>query len=369
MGYMVYDLREKARVKESALAVTDAAHTDGRVLENDLVRVELNEYGGVVSFYDKQLERELIEPGAVGNLLQLFDDHPNNWDAWDIDPFFDEVGHELTAPGTVEVVENGPLRATVRVERPLTKDAYLVQFIRLEANSRRLDFDTHIDWHESHALLKVAFPLALHSPRATYEIQFGHLDRPTHRNTTWNMARLEAPAQKWADLSESDYGVALLNDGNYGYGIQGNMLRLSLLHAETGAGSGSLYFTYSLLPHRGPVDGSGVPLAGYDLNAPLRVRMLPVQHGMLARQHSYLRVDKPNIVIESVKQAEDGNGIIVRLFEAYHRRGAARLLVNGLRSHAVRTDLLECHLEHLPVQGGAVAFDYRPFEIITLRLW
>jgi len=372
MGYIVYDLRERARVKESALAITGVARADGRVLENELVCVGLNECGEIVSCFDKGQERQIIAPGSAGNRFELYDDRPYNYHGWDLDPFYDEVCEHLTAPAIIAPVENGPLRASLRVERQLTPRARLVQFIRLEANSRRLDFETYLDWHESRALLKVAFPVTIHSPRATCEIQFGHLDRPTHCNTSGDIAGSEVCAQKWVDLSESDYGVALLNDGKYGYDAQRNVLRLSLLrvpeYPDDGANMGRHRFTYSLLPHRGEVESSGVPLAGYDLNVPFRARMLLVQHGMLARAHSYFRLDKPNLVIEAVKRAEDGDGIIVRLFEAYRRRGTARLLVNGLCSRATRTDLLECNLDDLPVQGGALAFEYKPFEIITLRL-
>ncbi|MHB0937310.1 MAG: alpha-mannosidase [Armatimonadota bacterium] len=365
MGYVIYDLRERAKVKASALAITDAAHTDCRVLENELVRVELNECGEIASFFDKQQEREIIAPGTVGNRFQRFDDRPDGWAG---DPFDDEACEDLTAPATMEALENGPLRATVRVERQLLPGARLVQLIRLEANSRRLDFVTWLEWQEADSLLKVAFPVAIHSPQATYEIQFGHLDRPTHRNSFWDSARCEAPAHRWADLSESDYGVALLNDGLHGYDIHKNVLRLSLASAPNDADGGQHHFTYCLLPHRGEAECSGVPLAGYDLNVPFRAQLLPVQHGMLARAHSYFRIDKPNLVIEAVKRAEDGDGFIVRLFEAYRRRGTARLIVNGLCSRATRTDLLERNLDDLPVQGGAVVIEFRPFEIITLRL-
>lgn len=366
MGYVIYDLRERAKVKTSVLAITDAARTDGRVLENELVRVELNECGEIVSFFDKQQEREIIAPGAIGNRFLRFDDRPDGWGG---DPFYDEAHEDLAAPAIIERMENGPLRASLRVERQLLPGARLVQFIRLEANSRRLDFETYLDWHETHSLLKVAFPVAIHSPQATYEIQFGHLDRPTHRNTFWNSARSEVPAHRWADLSESDYGVALLNDGRHGYDIHKNVLRLSLACTTLGdAERGQHHFTYCLLPHRGEAECSGVPLAGYDLNVPFRAQILPVQQGMLARTHSYFRIDKPNLVIEAVKRAEDGDGLIVRLFEAYRRRGTARIILNGLCSRATRTDLLERNQEDLPVHGGAVVIEFKPFEIITLRL-
>ncbi len=368
MGYVVYDIRRGRFAKDIGDTVTATPTT----LENGLVRVVLDERGGVVSFYDKGLEREVIAPGATGNLFQLHDDHPINWDAWDIDPFAEEICTDLLTPATVTVTEHGPLRATVKVQRPLTASATLTQHIRLEANSRRLDFVTTIDWRESHVMLKVAFPVAVHSGRATFEIQYGHVERPTHRNTSWDIARFEVPAHKWADISESDFGVALLNDGKYGYDVKGSTLRLTLLRApkapDPEADMGVHTFTYSLLPHRGDVVNSGVPLAGYDLNVPLRTMKLPVHEGVLAPTHSYFRLDKHNLLIESVKRAEDGDGLIVRLYEAYRRRGTARLITNGLCSRVTCTDLLERNGEELPVQGGAVEISFKPFEIITLRL-
>lgn len=372
VGYVTYDLVFGRMPGEVTPLVTDVAHARGRVLENDLVRLTLNECGEVASFIDKGIERELVADGGVGNLFQRFDDRPNAYDAWDIDPFYDEVGEDLHTPATVTVVEDGPVRATLRVDRALTPRARMVQLIRLEANSRRIDFETTIDWQEEHALLKVAFPLAIYSARATYEIQYGHVERPTHRNTSWDVARFEVCAHKWADLSESDFGVALLNDGKYGYDVHGNVMRLTLLRApkspDPQADMGTHRFTYSLLPHRGDVGNSGVPLAGYDLNVPFLTHRLPVQEGILAQTHSYFRLDRHNLIIEAVKRAEDGDGLIVRLYEAYRRRGVARLILNGLCTRATRTDLLERNLEDLPVEGGAVQFAFRPFEIITLRL-
>jgi alpha-mannosidase len=372
MGYTTYDLCDSAEWEDEGLLVTDAATATPDSLENSLVAITLNAYGGITSYYDKVAQREIIAAGAVGNLFQRFDDRPRLYDAWNIDADYEATAEALEGPATITVVESGPLRATVRVERELTPEAHLVQYIRLEANSRRVDFDTIIDWHAAHTLLKVAFPVAVHSPRATYEIQFGHIERPTHRNTPWDAARFEVPAQKWADLSEGDYGVALLNTGKYGYDIHGNVMRLTLLrspkHPDPEADMGQHRFTYSLLPHRGEVAQSGVPLAGYDLNVPFQAQRLPVRDGVLAQTHSYFRLDHPNLIIEAVKRAEDGDGVIVRLYEAYRRRGCARLVTNGRFSRATRTDLLERDQEELGIHGGAVELPYRPFEIITLRL-
>lgn len=368
MGYLVVDLLEGDMPEEVTPAVTDEATAYGRVLENELVCVELDEMGGVVSFYDKQVGRELIADGTVGNRFQRVEapgrrhglDEPGRW------------GDELSGPAEMHVREDGKLRASFRVVRELTPRARMVQDIRLEANSRRLDFVTHIDWYEEEACLKVSFPMNIHSARASYEMQFGHVERPTHQQSWGGAASADAPAHKWADLSESDYGVALLNDGRYHYDIQGHVMRLTLQHAGNGPAArgewGGHDVTYSLLPHRGEVTSSGVPLGGYDLNVPLYVRQLGVQEGILAQLHSYFRLDKPNLIIESVKRAEDGDGIIIRLYEAFRRRGTARLLINGLCSAVTRTDLRERNQHELEVQGGAILLHYRPFEIITLRL-
>lgn len=372
MGYAVYDLQDGELSDNADTAITDEATATEWALENDLVRVELNALGEIVSFLDKALEREVIAPGERGNQLQLFDDFPIHHEAWDIDPFFDEVRRDVGQTATLTIVEAGPLRATIRVERQFTLQARLVQDIRLEANTRRVDFVTRIDWHETHALLKVAFPVHVYAPRATFDIQFGHLERPTHRNTSWDVARFEVPAHKWADVAEGDYGVALLNDSKYGYDVQGNVLRLSLLRApkspDPDADMGTHACTYSLLPHRGEVVNSGVPLAGYDVNVPLRAQFVPVQEGALSLTHSYFKLDKPNLIIEAVKRAEDGDGIIVRLYEAYRRRGTTKLAINGLCGRATRCDLLERDQHEIPVRGGVVEIPFRPFEIITLRL-
>jgi alpha-mannosidase len=372
VGYLTVDLRDGRAYDVEAHALVDAVSATARTLENASLRVALNEWGGVVSLVDKTQGRELIAEGQIGNLFQRFDDHPNNWDAWDIDPFYAEVGEELTGPAELTLVEAGPLRATIRVVRALTPRAHLVQEIRLAAGSARVDFDTRIDWQEEHALLKVAFPVAVRSPRATFEIQFGHVERPTHRNTSWDQARFEVPAHKWVDLSEGDFGVALLNDSKYGYDVLGSTLRLSLLrapkHPDPTADLGSHHFTYSLLPHAGTLSASPVPFAGYDLNVPLLAQSTTVHPGTWPLQQGFLRLDPATLILSAMKRADDGQGIIVRLYEAFQRRGTARLDISALGTHACRTDLLERNGEALPVDDGIVEFPYRPFEIITLRI-
>ena len=261
-----------------------------------------------MSILDKAARRQVLAPGARGNRFQLHPDYPNFYDAWDIDRFaFDQVV-DLDAVESIELEEAGPLRAGIRVTRRFG-DSRLTQLIRLDAGSRFIEFDTEVDWHETNRLLKVAFPVDVRSLRATYEIQYGHVERPTHANTSWDVARFEVCAHKWADLSEPGYGVALLNDCKYGYDIAGNVIRLSLLRATTWpdpvADRGHHRFTYRLLPHQGDLRDAGVIDAGYDLNVPLRVVAAPPHAGTTGRTGSMLSVDADHVVIEVVKRCDD----------------------------------------------------------------
>ncbi len=247
------------------------------------------------------------------------------------------------------------------------------QVMVLCPGERRLDFVTEVDWHERHRFLKVAFPVNIHTDRATFEIQFGHISRPTHENTPWEQARFEVCAHRWADLSEAGYGVALLNDCKYGYDVRGDTLRLSLLRAPTApdpeCDQGVHHFTYALFPHAGDPFAGGVLEAASALNTPLTVVPTTPHPGPLPPSQSFVSVDDPGFVIVAVKRADDGSGdVVIRGYEAYggHRRVRVRTLLAV--TSAQRTDLLERPRHALTVDGGAVVLDLRPFELVTLRL-
>ena len=169
--------------------------------------------------YDKANRREVLPVGAIANQFQAFEDRPKQWEAWDVDIFYDDRMWLAEPAESIRVAEAGPLRATLEIQRRILHSGY-TQRISLAADSPRLDIETAIDWRERHILLKVAFPVDVLAPTATYEIQYGNVQRPTHRNTSWDWARFETCAQKWADLSEGGYGVSLLNDCKYGHDIQ-----------------------------------------------------------------------------------------------------------------------------------------------------
>ncbi|NSW77885.1 MAG: alpha-mannosidase [Chthonomonadetes bacterium] len=369
-SYTVYDLREKPRAEDEE----NGFKVSPRLLDNGVLRVEFDKNGLISRIYDHSAMREVLIPGEKGNQLQLFEDKPLYWDAWDIDIFYQEKGRVITELDSVEVVEQGPLRAAIRFTRTFG-NSRIVQTVRLARESRRLDFVTEVDWHEEYKLLKVAFPVAINSQRATYEIQYGHVERPTHYNTSWDMARFEVAAQKWVDISEHGYGVALLNDCKYGHDVFGSTLRLTLLRApkapDPEADMGHHEFTYSLFPHTGSFQEAGVIEEAYALNSPPRAILLkPGRRGRLDEDERwFFIVHREGVIIESVKKAEDEPAIILRLYEAYNSGVPARISTTLPVREVMLCDLLERDIQPLRMdREGDVVVPFRPFEIVTLKL-
>lgn len=373
-GFAVYDLVAPGTGSDRGDTSPRAPEADvvvsPRVLQNEHLRVELDDNGLLTSVYDRAADRETLAPGASGNLMQLHPDYPNFFDAWDIDRFaFDQV-EDLVAAESVDVEEDGPLVGSVRVVRA-TGRSRIEQSIVLRRGARFVEFRTTVDWHEDNRLLKVAFPVAVRSTRATYEIQFGHVERPTHANTSWDVARFEVCAHKWADLSEPGYGVAVLNDSKYGHDIRGNVIRLSLLRAPTWpdpvADRGRHEFVYCLFPHQGDLRQAGVVAAGYDLNVPVRAVAEQPHPGVLGRRSSFLSVDAANAVVETVKRADDGD-LVVRLYEAWGDRGPLTLRTAEPIERCSETDLLERPCRELDPSGRDVPIELTPFQLLTLKV-
>jgi len=349
--------------KEQAVVVSDA------VMQNDQLRVRWDKRGLLTSIWDKEAGREVLAPGAGGNLLQLHDDNPKQWDAWDIDlDYLKKEPVDLVELSAQQVEVPGGLRGAVRFTREFGHSRFTQRMV-LDAGSRVLRFECDVDWHEEHKLLKVAFPVAVHSPRATYEIQFGHVERTTHTNTSWDQARFEVCGHRWADLGEAGYGVALLNDCKYGYDIRGSVMRVSLLRAPTHpdptADLGGHRFTYAVMPHPGDFRDAGVIAAAEDLNAPLRIVRGNVP---AASSRSLVEVDMPQVVVEAIKRAEDSDAVIVRLYESWGGRCTARVRTTLPASRAFLCDLLERNRTEVAVRDGVVELDVTPFKILTLKL-
>jgi alpha-mannosidase len=344
------------------------------LLENEYLRVEFNKDGDITRVFDKRAGREVLSPHALGNQFQAFEDRPSSWDAWDIEIYYDDKVW-LAEPGSsIRMVEYGELRQTIEIKRQILSSHY-TQRISLNHKSPRLDFDTHIEWNERHILLKVAFPVDVLAPQATYEIQWGNVQRPTHRNTSWDWARFETCAHKWVDLSESNYGVSLLNDCKYGHDIHGSVMRLTLLRApgmpDPTADFGEHQFKYSLYPHTGPLNEE-TQREAYLLNDPLIVYSShadrQTSNQPVTSLPSLVSVSQPNLIVETIKGSEDGEGMIVRLYESQRKRGPAQVRFGRALDSAWVTNLLEENESELLVEGDSIRLDVRPYQIITLRV-
>ena len=367
---------EQYSIKSMTITNTKPAQTENtlivteNLLENKYIKLELNADGDIVSIYDKVNQRQVLAENAIGNQLQAFEDRPIDWDAWDIDIFYDDKMFLSTPAESITVTETGPLRATIEIKRRILTSSY-TQRISLSNISPQIDISTTIDWNQKHILLKAAFPVDVHANFATYEIQWGSVQRPTHHNTSWDWARFEVCAQKWVDLSEGDYGVSLLNDCKYGHDIKDNIMRITLLRSPTmpdpNADQGTHTFAYSLLPHSGPV-GTETIAAAYALNNPLIVHQSDNISNTPADIKPFVSADNENVIIETVKQAQDGNGIIVRLYEANRTRGSVTLTTGfDIKSCSI-TDLHEQDQQQLEPTANTVSLKIKPFEIITLRI-
>jgi alpha-mannosidase len=371
LGYQAYSWAQPA----AEIAPAELVVTPQR-LENGYYRLELNEKGQLVSLLDKSAGREVLAPGGRANVFQVFEDKPMAFDAWDIDIYYQEKMREIGELIEAVVEEEGPLRGVLRLQWRYY-DSLLDQRLIIYRRSPRIDFRTVVDWQEQQALLKVAFPLNVRTTRATFEIQFGAIERPTHWNTSWDYARFEQVGHKWVDLSEGNYGVALLNDCKYGHDVKDNVLRLTLIKSAVRpdplADRGRHDFTYSLLPHRGDWRQSQVVNEAYALNYPSlpvltqAVEDLPVQ---LPTRYSFAAVDSDHVIIESVKKGEDGDAWIIRLYECkQYRTEAVTLTLGRPVRRAVACNLIEEEESDVAYDGRRLTFAMAPYEIKSFKVW
>ena len=339
------------------------------IMENALIRVTVDSNGEVSSVHDLEADRETVAQGNTVNQILAFEDRPMAWDAWDIDIFFEDRTENVRDVQSLEIIEEGPIRVGIEIKRKY-RNSTINQRVYLTYNSKRIDFDTEIDWHEHHIFLKAAFPVDILSTTATYEIQWGNVERPTHRNTSWDWAKFETAAQKWGDISEGNYGVAVLNDSKYAYEAKDNELRLSLLKSATSpdpqADQGRHVMIYSMLPHVGDWRGQVIEQA-YDLNDPIILQSVNGGDGS-DTIGSLVSVNSANVTIETVKQAEDGNGIIVRLYENHQNRGKVTVTAGFDLAEAYHCNLLEENESQLEISDNQITMPIRPYQIATLRL-
>ena len=335
------------------------------ILENGKIRAEFTRDGRLHRLLHKASARETLTSGVPANCFVLFDDRPNNCDAWDVDAFHLETRTELPGAIKVRVLEKGPLRVALEFQYDFGIST-LTQQVYLEAGAGHVEFDTGVDWQHRHKFLKVEFPVQINANEATYEMPFGLARRPTTFNNSFEMAKFEVPGHRWADLSEPGFGAALFTDSKYGYACHGNVLRISLLRGpgdpDPQADKGRHHFRYAFYPHEGSlVDGSVVRHA-HEFNQPLLVTEGRLSTGSL------FTISNPNLVIDTVKQAADSEDVVVRLYECHGARGSAGLKSSLHVQSARLTNLLEETTQKVRWENGGTRLTFKPFEIITLKL-
>lgn len=335
------------------------------VLENTRLKATLSTDGKLLSLIHKATGRESI--AGLGNVFKLYNDQPTTYEAWDIDPWTLETGEPCVDAESCVVKAKNPLRAEVIFKRKLGAKSTMTQTVRLDAGSSRLEFWSDVDWQENQKLLKVAFDLAPLSPMATYEMQFGSCERPTHYNNNYDLAKYEVPAHRWADLSEHGFGVALLNESKYGYHTLGSSMHLSLLRSSKSpdpkADMGKHHFGYALYPHAGQWHEGGVVAEGYTFNYPLLLAP-----GSADAPRSLFSVDHSGLVLDTIKQSEDGSDIVIRLYESLGGSGVANITTELDFDSAVYCNLLEDEEKPARIVKGKIQIPFGPYKIISLKL-
>ncbi|HAQ6635334.1 TPA: alpha-mannosidase [Enterococcus faecium] len=345
--------------KQEMAQIPTVAVVDSNQIETDFYLIQWNKSGQLTSVFDKELKREVLS--GTGNVLQLFEDKPMNFDAWDIDIYYQEKFQELAAQEIIVKPANALYQCVEFIYR--FGESTIKQEMRLYPHTRRIDFVTDIDWQERQQLLKAKFDVAVRATYATYDIQYGNVRRANNWNTSWEMAKFETVAHQWMDMSQRDFGVSILNDSKYGCDVKDQTMRLSLLkgaiHPDPTADMGQHHFTYSLYPHRGDfIEGKTIQEAWEINEKPL------VLNGSIGTLPQITTTQDATIVIDTIKKAEDGNGWIIRAHEYAGTDQMVDLTIEGLTWWR-ETDLLERNIGEVKDKQPSLTF--APYEIKTIR--
>ena len=356
-----------AKVASAAAASPFTLSADSHTLDTPFYTVRFDETGRIASMFDKDARREVFQDGQTGNAMRVFEDKPIYYDNWDIDNFYTEKFWEVTDLKEFTWTENGPVRATLHLVRNFSHST-ICQDIHFYANLRRVDFVTTVDWHEHQSLLKVFFPANVHTDQATFEIQYGNLTRKTFSNTSWDRARFESCGQKWCDVSEGHYGVSVLNDCKYGHSVKDGCIGLTLI--KSGIEPNPVtdqevhHFTYALFPHQEGWQAGGTVRQAFFLNQPALV----TAGGTANAGESLASVDVPNVVLETIKQAEDGDGVILRMYECENALTPVTLTWAKPFTSAEAENCIEQKTGEVEVSGNQIRFTIKPYEVKTIRI-
>ncbi|MDU4325026.1 MAG: alpha-mannosidase [Clostridium celatum] len=364
-GHKAFEIIEATKSSSTNLTI------EKNYIENKFFDIKINEEGNITSIIDKKSNREVLKEGQTANVLQAFEDKPMDYDNWDIDIYYDEKMWLVNDVQHIEVIERGNVRSTLEIKRKF-QDSTIIQKVYIYNDIPRIDFDTNIDWKESQVLLKAAFPVDINSNEATYEIQYGNVKRPTHRNTSWDEARFEVCGHKWVDLSEGNYGVSLMNNSKYGHDILDGVMRLTLLKSgilpNTTSDQELHNFIYSIYPHTGDYKDAGTVKMAYNLNVPLYSKVEEAHEGSLESKSSLVKVDKDNVIIEVIKKAEDSDELVIRMYECHNMRTNVTLEMISEIESVKECNLMETDISELSKDGNKVSFEMKPFEILTLKV-
>lgn len=345
-------------------SVTD----DSAVLENKFIKVTFNEMGAISSIINKADGSELTN--GLCNDMQMYKDISSEWEAWDVDTSYEYMPVALCDKASYELVSDGPIKAVIKISRKLN-NSEMVQLVSLCENSKRVDFDTTVEWNELHKMLKVSFDVDYHAEEAIHEIQYGHVRRPNHRSRPYDFDRFEVANHKWTALCEEGRGFAVLNDCKYGVNVLGTSIKLTLLRSpfspDPDCDRGTQHFVYSFYAYDGCFRNSGIVREGYDLNVPVEV------HKGTAKDGSVLSIAADNVMLEALKPAEDGSSdYIIRMYETMRTRTQTTLTLSLPCSAVAECNMLETDEKPLDIEkseeGVKVTLNFRPFEIKTLRV-
>lgn len=346
--------------KEDSLSVSAGKS----FLENFRYKISFDKNGNIISVFDKKNQREIVKTNNFLNVIEVYENIPYCYDAWEISEYYKDKCMPLTAKEDI-AIEKGVNFAQIKVSRKFSK-SMLTQTTRVYNNSERIDFILDIDWNEEKTLIKTSFPLNIHTNEATFDIQFGSIERPTHTNTSWEKAKFEVCGHKWADMSEDDYGVSIINNSKYGYSLEESELKMTLLtspkYPNPEADMGKHTISYSLFAHDGNARKGDVVKEAYKFNQPLTA--VEVRgNGSLENEFSLINISSSTVIAETVKQAECGSGTVVRMYQSANKTEKISVTLNTDYRKSFFCDMLENQIKEI----NTAELQIKPFEVITLK--
>jgi len=364
-GYKTFELAEGTSADDSSVN----ASLD--TVENAFYKLSFNGDMNISQLYHKESSRNVAPDGEVLNNLVAYEDRSHVYEAWDIKCYYDEKFWNIDNVVNKELIESGPVRTVIKVEREFNTST-IAQYFVFYPHTARIDVNYDIDWKERNVALKAHYPVDVNTSKATYDIQFGNVERTTHNNTTWDFAQFEACGHKWADLSDNSFGLSVLNDCKYGWTIKEGSIKPTLLRSAT---EPNYYqdrerhtFTYALYPHSGEVNSSDVVYEGYCLNTPMYCALTDAHSGKLSTEFSLVSVDKDNVIVETIKKAEDSNALIIRTYETWNRRTQVNFAFGIDVGSVYECNLLEEKDVLLNSDGNSLSVEFKPFEIKTFKV-